>query len=610
MSSPRALSDGPLLVAGAGHRDDPLVRSWVEGGGRWVHSGREALAAAKSGASAIIVAGELEDMTPRGLVTHLGEFYPTRERCIGVGPWTRDMSAMVYCAQRPVDGQHLRELVAAVCGTNQQGASSPHEADLFANRAILEEVRRLGAQTTLRGARMALERAGRDLATSDDVTAWFHDADDRSLFQEESDDEAIGHSDRGVAGFAVVTRQTVLVRDVESDGRYDEQTDRTPHRAPHHLLVAPVVGPEGDVDAVLVVARGRAREPFDEHDAAVIERFASLAGPTLHALSLQLSVQDDIDEALAEQRGFFREEAFVLARSTHGSALRVTPPWVARTHWTIVALVLFALAYLSLGTVRLYSRGPAVVRFVGTTQISSTLAGTITWVGVQAGQVVEEHQVIARLDDVVERSAVERVEREFDQVLASSLQDPGNLATRRRLAELRAELHRARALLEQRQIRSPRSGRVTDIRARIGEQLEPGEAFASVAGTDGAQAVIAFLPADDRPHMRMGQEIRFDVEGFRFAQQRLLVTEIGEEALGAEEAQRVLGDRLADAIALDGAVVPVRAMLPSRRFESDKETYQFFDGMRGEAKMGLRDERIIFALSPGLKRMLEEWIAG
>jgi membrane fusion protein (multidrug efflux system) len=100
-------------------------------------------------------------------------------------------------------------------------------------------------------------------------------------------------------------------------------------------------------------------------------------------------------------------------------------------------------------------------------------------------------------------------------------------------------------------------------------------------------------------------ELRMELQGYRYAYQNLLVTDVGGEVVGPAEARRYLGDEIADAATLGGPVVLVTARLPTLTFQSEGKTRRFHDGMWGKAEVRVRSERILIALVPALRALFE-----
>ena len=166
---------------------------------------------------------------------------------------------------------------------------------------------------------------------------------------------------------------------------------------------------------------------------------------------------------------------------------------------------------------------------------------------------------------------------------------------------LARQLEAAEATLEQRVIRAPHDGVVTDVHVQPGQHVNIGDVVMAVVDeSDPGLEIVAFLPGADRPQLEPGMPMRLSLAGFEYAYQDVVVEEISEGVVGPAEAGRMLGPQLADTLPLGGGVVMVRARLPGRTFVSDDEVYPFHDGMGGEVDVRLDAETILEMLIPAL----------
>jgi multidrug efflux pump subunit AcrA (membrane-fusion protein) len=213
--------------------------------------------------------------------------------------------------------------------------------------------------------------------------------------------------------------------------------------------------------------------------------------------------------------------------------------------------------------------------------------------------------VLARLTDTQERAAYDSTRADFHTQLRNRLLDPTDEAAAAQSQALRRQLDGAVAALEQRVLRAPRDGIVTDIGVDPGQHLDVGNAaMAVVDDSVGALEVVMFLPGGDRPQIDVGMPLRLELDGFEYAYQDLVVDTVTEGVVGPHEAKRMLGEQLADTLPMgSGGVVMVRAQLPSPTFESDGEIYPYHDGMGGHVEVRLRDETILEMLIPALKEL-------
>jgi membrane fusion protein (multidrug efflux system) len=171
------------------------------------------------------------------------------------------------------------------------------------------------------------------------------------------------------------------------------------------------------------------------------------------------------------------------------------------------------------------------------------------------------------------------------------------------LSTLRAEKELAEFQLEQRVVRAPQAGVVSDVRIRRGQHLTEGEVLVSLVQEDSPLEIIAMLPGGARPLLARGGTMRLELEGFKYQDQELIIEQVGDELVGSEEVRRYLGPELAKSLTGNGAVVLVRAQAPSRFFEADGKQLAYFDGMMGTAHARVKSERIVLTIIPGLKTL-------
>ncbi len=158
-------------------------------------------------------------------------------------------------------------------------------------------------------------------------------------------------------------------------------------------------------------------------------------------------------------------------------------------------------------------------------------------------------------------------------------------------------------------MRAPAAGVVSDLRVRVGQRIMPGQTLLSLArearGAGGKPVVVALLPGEFRPLLKPGMPLRLELQGYRYAYQHLVVESVGDEVVGPAEAQRSLGEEVADGVQITGPVVRVEARLLSDTFEAEGRVRRYHDGMWGKAEVRVRSEPVLVALVPALKAVFE-----
>jgi membrane fusion protein (multidrug efflux system) len=302
----------------------------------------------------------------------------------------------------------------------------------------------------------------------------------------------------------------------------------------------------------------------------------------------------------------FRKEAIEhhVGAQEHGDVLRLSPAWTRWSYWLLVAAVTFYGAFGVLGWISQFATGPAVVRARARIEVTALASGRVTAVEVQPGQRVKEGQVLVRFFAGVEQASLERYRDEFELQLLRRMQDLSDEGARQALSTLRAERELARFQLEQRLVRAPQAGVVSDVRIRRGQHLTEGEGVVTLVEEDSPLEVIAMLPGGSRPLLSRGGTLRMELQGFPYQYQELVIDDVGDELVGPGEVRRYLGPELAESVTVNGAVVLVRAHLPARTFEADGQRLAYFDGMQGTVHARVKTERILTTIVPGLKAIL------
>lgn len=303
--------------------------------------------------------------------------------------------------------------------------------------------------------------------------------------------------------------------------------------------------------------------------------------------------------------GIFRSEAV----SSHegyqgdGTILRLSPSWTRWSYWLLVGVLVAGVAFTCLGSIHEYAEGPAVVRVEDRADVTARSDGTVASVEVRPGQRVKTGDLLVRFYLAQETAEFDRVNKEFELQLVKLLRDSSDQAARQAVTTLRAQRELAHANLEQRFVRAPSSGLVSDVRIHPGQHLQPGDQILSLIGDEARFSLVAMLPGSYRPQLRPGMNLRFELNGYRYDYRDVIIDSIGDEVVGPREVQRYLGQEVADTFTLSGPVVLVQAHLPSATFLSNDQAYPYYAGMQGRAEARVRSERIIVLILPPLKRL-------
>ncbi len=321
------------------------------------------------------------------------------------------------------------------------------------------------------------------------------------------------------------------------------------------------------------------------------------------------SPTDPSAESGPRSTSLFRDEALqqYQQRQSDSHVLRISPRWTDATYRVLCACLLALLLYAIFSHKTEYASGPAVIRRVDPVELTALLPGSVDAVEVIPGQRVRMGDILLRFHAESEESELRELRSRFDLELVQLLRDPESASARNALSNLRTEIARGEARLEQRLLRSPVDGSVQDILVRPGQHTQAGHRLLSLSSGKARHELIAFLPGRYRPLLRPGLPLRLKVSGFSHAYVDLEVSEVAEEVVGPTAVRRFLGTEVADAVPLTGPVFVIRATLADNAFRSDGDEHSFYGGMQGTADVGVRRRSLLVTLIPGLDKAVEKF---
>ena len=583
--------------------------------------GRYRVAATASGDSAltaleqypvdvVVVGRQLSDMSRGDLVSRMR----ARGRAADVSVFLADSTgddgidpSVYYVLDRGVCHADIQTVVASALTGPRRPPPVAREVwkDAMGARqmhSVAQASQRLALQRDIAGVSSVALEAVAELTGADRAYCLFYDEETGEMWS--CTDEREIPAAAGLVGFAARTGTPVAVDSVRYDVRYRAAIDDPRGTGDENMLAQPIATSDGIVHAVLVAVCDEARGTFTAAERAALALYAELASPYLQSLALRAHADALLEqEASAPGEPIFRAEAMrAHAVAEHeGDVVRVSSSWIRWTYWALVAMLIGAGAYMSVGTIAQYSAGPAVVRVDGRTDVTAVEPGTIVSVDVVAGQRVSAGDVIARFHDAPETAELAGIRREFDAHLRNRMLDPSDQSSAAALRALRGRKDAAEARLAARVLRAPRDGLVGDVRVRPGQHLATGQLVVSITDDDPMLELVALLPGADRPMLRPGMTLRLHLAGYRDATTDLAVKSIADDVIGATEARRYLGHEIADSVPVFGSVVLVTARLPSSTFVADGQKYHFHDGMVGRAEVRVSSRSIARTLIPGLE---------
>ncbi len=532
-----------------------------------------------------------------------------------------DAEQLFYFSPEPASAGEMGSIVRAaarqywtrVTGSEHWGLLQP-EVDERLMQRILELARRVAAQPDLGKAVRMVAAALTPLVAASRGYCFVYDAETDTLrIPAESDDELQRiKASVGLSSYVIRTGQTVRLARANADPRFDQAVDDPAGKDTAQLLCLPLTSPGGEVIAVVVAIREASGPEFSAGDAETLGLFASQTAPILDRFGWHEQADEQraaVNEALRDQaQDLFRTEAVDYHRrqnAAQGNPLTIGSGWQRWSFRLLVAMIVAALLYVTLGQVHEYAEGPAVVRVTGRTDLTALFTGTVTEVVAQPGQRVAAGQLLVRFHDTEQTAELARIDSQFELQLINRLRDPDDESARQALIQLRSQRKLAQVRLGERQVRAPHDGLVTDVRVRSGRHVDAGEMLATLVRDKASYYVVAILPGQYRPQLAPGMALRLELGGYERVYRKLAVASIGDEVVGPQEAKRFLGPEIADALSPTGPVVLLQATLPSATFAVAGRHYGYYDGMTGTARIRLRSESILITLVPGLKALLQ-----
>ncbi len=305
----------------------------------------------------------------------------------------------------------------------------------------------------------------------------------------------------------------------------------------------------------------------------------------------------------------FRKEALDYHQGSAeatGTVLQISPAWLRYAYWLLAAVAVSGAIFSTLATINEYATGPAVVRVQGRTDLTAKSPGTVASVDVVPGQRVYPGMVLVRMYTAQEAAELDRLNKELELQTIKTLRDPADKIARQALTSLLAQRDLAEEHLEERMVRAPHTGAVSDVRIRPGQALNMGETVLSLYNEQTRFTLVAMLPGRYRPMLKPGMSVRLELAGFKYIYQNLKIENVGNEVVGPTEIRRFLGQELSDTVAVTEPVVVVTARLPQSTFIADGRTFGYYEGMQGSADARVRAESVLVTLVPGLKALFND----
>jgi hypothetical protein len=491
-----------------------------------------------------------------------------------------DRDQLFYLSSGPIPDAQIRSLILAGVQrfhARQKAIRDGMDTTEAPDDRVLEFCTRLSLQTDLGTAGELLVEAIQILINADRGYYLIYDEQEATLWSAklgDNGDERRESCCAGLLGYVARTAEPVRLERAGEDSRYDAEADDPGGRPDTRFVAEPMRGNGDAVIAVVAAARGGEGECFSDGDIATLQLLTACAASAFSGMLLQRRIKALLLEQVqstVDRAKVFREEAlqyYAAEQNEEGEILHGSPPWLNKTHWLIVALLLLGFLWMALARVHQNADGQAVVKALRKMTATATTAGLIRSVVVAQGDYVKAGDLLVQFYDSAGTTTLERLKQE---------------------------------------VRSPSDGVVSDIRVHAGQPVNAGDQIATIVDESGGYELVAFFPGYYAPQLHPGMNIVLKVSGYPESHESFVIRHVGAEIIGPHEAQQYAGRESADAaLQVSGPVVSVRAPISRRAFQAGEDSYLFYDGMTGQTEVEVHSESLLVYLFPGLKGILKK----
>ncbi len=370
-----------------------------------------------------------------------------------------------------------------------------------------------------------------------------------------------------------------------------------------HTALIPIVTTSETV-GVIILQRNPRNPGYHPLEQIAALGFIREAAAILHHLAVaHLQKQSEIQ---ADKGSLYRGEALEAhrTRGNEGVLVHLSPGWVRRTYPFLLAAIAIALVFCAFIKVPTYATGQAVMVIDGT-PVTSAIPGNVAELNVVANTAVKKGAVILKLNSKAEQDELESAQREEDAFVSTYLFDQTDENNKKNLIAAAQKVEAMKKRIEQKTIRAPHDGVVSDIRARLGEPLSAGDPIVTILPEDSEVTVTTFLLASDRPRLHKGMNMKVNLAGYTKSPETATITYVGNEGIAPEAVAKYLSPTLAGMFKLaPGSYNIVKAKMPSRTFKSQNQTLYYHHGMSAKVDVLINEKPFLVTLIPALEKYL------
>lgn len=485
-----------------------------------------------------------------------------------------DERRIFYLSRGFVTDCQLRLLVVSAAAQLGPKGEPEHEsvtAGIAEVAPLLDFCTLLSMQSELSSTGKLLIQTVREMVEVDSVQCLVYDPDNDVLTPTGSgeDNDRARSASAGFAGFVERTHEVVRVDRIGDDFRYDCDCDKPGGDENARLIALPISADCRHIAGVILAVRNGQSAPFSANEQRMLSLIAECAAPKFS----QILWQNRLQAVLAKQAGATRQTETIRAEEAGYSSqscgprsdvLRPLPPWLRRTQWALVAVVLVSILGGMLGRVDEYASGPVVIRAHDNTRVITKAPGRVTSVEICTGDHVKAGDASVRLDRA---EGGPTSEENRSQVPAAG------------------------------------DGIVGKINVHLGQFVKPGDQVVSMEREQAGCEVVAFMPGIYAHQLRPGMPLQVSFHGGLRSHEMVPINSVSPEFLTLGEAARYAGTENVEGSEVPGPVVIVRSFLHSIKFPANPAFISCRDGIAGEAEVRIHSVPIIVSVFPALKKV-------
>jgi len=367
---------------------------------------------------------------------------------------------------------------------------------------------------------------------------------------------------------------------------------------PHSGLIP--IATSTETIAVIQLIRNTRQPQFTSADHITMAAIARESAAVLHHLVVQ-HLQGQIEHQ-ADKKSLYRPEALNYHRKkgSEGVVTELSPKWIRRAYPLLVGAIIIAMIFGVVIRVPTYSSGFGIIRYPGTPVVTLS-QGNLERIPVQSGDIVSKGDIVAKLSSPKEDADYEQFLADAENARQQYLFDDQDEQARKSVKTASIALAHAKAAVDQRYIRATADGVVSDIHGAEGDAVSAGTTLMTIVKPGAMPEEVAFLPASDRPRLKKEMKLQVGIDGFSKKRPKLAITDISNDAFGAADVRRQVGQSAADTLKIpnDGAsYVRVRATFETDRFTIGQREFQLHENMSTKAEIQIESKPFFASIFP------------